>query len=111
MILFSGRSNPVLSQKISDYLSIPLGEVRITPFPDGEVMVKIEEDIRGKDVYIIQPTCSPVNESLTELLIFIDCARRASAKNITAVMPYFGYARQDRKDEGRTPITDRKSVV
>ena len=105
MILFSGRSNPALSQKISDYLGIPLGAVRITPFPDGEVMVKIEEDIRGRDVYIIQPTCPPVNESLTELLIFIDCARRASAKNITAVIPYFGYARQDRKDEGRTPIT------
>lgn len=105
MILFSGRSNPGLSQEIADYLKIPLGDVRITSFPDGEVMVKIEEDIRGRDVYIIQSTCPPVNESLAELLIFIDCVRRASAKKITAVIPYFGYARQDRKDEGRTPIT------
>ena len=105
MILFSGRSNMPLSQKIADYLGAPLGRVRIEPFPDGELMIKLEEDIRGRDVFIIQPTCQPVNESLMELLIFIDCARRASAERITAVIPYFGYARQDRKDEGRTPIT------
>ncbi len=105
MILFSGRSNMPLSRKIADYLGAPLGRVRIEPFPDGELMIKLEEDIRGRDVFIIQPTCQPVNESLMELLIFIDCARRASAERITAVMPYFGYARQDRKDEGRTPIT------
>jgi ribose-phosphate pyrophosphokinase len=94
-----------LSQKIADYLDIPLSRVRIEPFPDGELMIKLEEDIRGQDVFIIQPICQPVNESLMELLIFIDCARRASAERITAVIPYFGYARQDRKDEGRTPIT------
>ena len=105
MILFSGRSNIPLSQKIADYLGVPLGKVRIDPFPDGELMIKLENDIRGQDVFIIQPTCQPVNESLMELLIFIDCARRASAERITAVIPYFGYARQDRKDEGRTPIT------
>ena len=103
--LFSGRSNPRLSQAISEYLGMGLGRVTITPFPDGEIMVKLDEDVRGRDVFIIQPTCTPVNESLMELLIFIDCARRASAERITAVIPYFGYARQDRKDEGRVPIT------
>ena len=103
--LFSGRANPALSKSISEYLGMPLGKVTITPFPDGELMVKLDEDVRGRDVFIIQPTCAPVNESLMELLIFIDCARRASAERITAVIPYFGYARQDRKDEGRTPIT------
>jgi len=103
--IFSGRANPQLARKISDYLGIPLGEVKITPFPDGEVMIKLEEDVRGRDIFIIQSTCAPVNEHLVELLIFIDCARRASAERITAVMPYFGYARQDRKDEGRVPIT------
>ena len=103
--LFSGRANPFLSQKISDYLGISLGAAKISTFPDGELLVKLEEDVRGRDVFIIQPTCDPVNESLMELLIFIDCARRASAERITTVMPYFGYARQDRKDEGRVPIT------
>jgi ribose-phosphate pyrophosphokinase len=103
--IFSGRANPPLSRKISDYLGLPLGAVSIEPFPDGELMVKLEEDVRGRDVFIIQPTSAPVNESLMELLIFIDCARRASAERITAVIPYFGYARQDRKDEGRVPIT------
>jgi len=103
--IFCGRANPALAQRISDYLNMPLGEVSITPFPDGEILVRLEEDIRGRDVYIIQPTCSPVNESLMELLIFLDCARRASADRITAVIPYFGYARQDRKDAGRVPIT------
>jgi ribose-phosphate pyrophosphokinase len=103
--LFSGRANPLLAQKISDYLGIPLGTVKIAPFPDGEMLIKIEEDVRGRDVFVIQSTCAPVNESLMELLIFIDCARRASAERVTAVIPYFGYARQDRKDEGRVPIT------
>jgi len=103
--IFGGRSNPALSQKISDYLGIPLGSAKITPFPDGELLVKLEEDVRGRDVFIIQSTCYPANESIMELLIFIDCARRASADRVTAVIPYFGYARQDRKDEGRTPIT------
>lgn len=103
--IFSGRSNPQLAQKISDYLGIPLGKAKIQAFPDSELMVKVEEDVRGRDVFIIQPTCHPVNDHLMELLIFVDCLRRASAERITAVMPYFGYARQDRKDEGRTPIT------
>ena len=103
--IFSGRANMPLSQKISDYLGIPLGKVKISSFPDGELMIKLEEDIRGRDVFIIQPTCEPVNDNLIELLVFVDCARRASAERITAVIPYFGYARQDRKDEGRVPIT------
>ncbi len=105
MKIFSGQANPMLSQKISDYLGMPLGAVKFQEFPDGELMVKIEEDVRGKDVFMIQPTCTPVCKTLMELLIFIDCARRASAERITAVVPYFGYARQDRKDEGRVPIT------
>ena len=105
MILFSGRSNLPLSQKVADYLGVTLGQANISNFPDGEVKIKLDEDIRGRDVFILQSTCQPVNESLMELLIFIDCARRASAERVTAVIPYFGYARQDRKDEGRTPIT------
>ena len=103
--LFSGRANLPLAHKISDYLGVALGSAKIQSFPDGELLVKLEEDVRGRDVYVIQPTCYPVNEHLMELLIFIDCARRASAQRVTAVMPYFGYARQDRKDEGRVPIT------
>lgn len=103
--LFAGRANPPLANRISDYLGIPLGNVKFNDFPDGELLVKIEEDVRGRDVFIIQPTCRPVHDTLMELLIFIDCARRASAARITAVIPYYGYARQDRKDEGRVPIT------
>jgi ribose-phosphate pyrophosphokinase len=103
--VFSGRANPELAQRVCDYLDLPLGTITIGNFPDGEVHCKIEEDVRGRDVFIIQPTCSPVNESLMELLILIDSFRRASAERITAVIPYFGYARQDRKDEGRVPIT------
>ncbi len=103
--LFSGRAHPDLSKRVSEYLNVPLGQVSISPFPDGELLVKLEEDVRGRDVYIIQPTCQPVNETLMELLIFLDCARRASAARVTAVIPYFGYARQDRKDAGRVPIT------
>ena len=103
--IFSGRANPDLGRKICDYLGIPLGKIAIGNFPDGEIACKIEEDIRGRDVFLIQPTSPPVNETLMELLIMIDCCKRASAERITAVMPYFGYARQDRKDEGRVPIT------
>ncbi len=105
--LFTGRANPELAQKICDYLQIPLGRGRTELFNDGECIVKIDEDVRGKDCFIIQPTCHPVNGNLMELFIWIDCLRRASARRITAVIPYFGYARQDRKDEGRTPITAR----
>ena len=103
--LFSGRANEPLAGAISDYLGTPPGKVTIEAFPDGELFIRLEDDVRGKDVFIVQPTCTPVNDALMELLIFIDCARRASAERITAVVPYFGYARQDRKDEGRTPIT------
>lgn len=103
--VFAGRKHPDLAKRISEYLGVPLGQRTIEPFPDGELHVKFDEDVRGRDLFIVQPTCQPVNESLMELLILIDCARRASAKRITAVAPYFGYARQDRKEEGRVPIT------
>ena len=103
--LFAGRANEKLAAKISDYLDIPLGRGRTELFPDGELMVKVEEDVRGRDCFIVQPTSHPVNAHLMELMIWIDCLKRASASRVTAVIPYFGYARQDRKDEGRTPIT------
>ncbi len=103
--LFGGRANPELARQMADYLGIPLGRMAIGNFPDGEISCKVEEDVRGRDVFIIQPTCPPVNENLLELLIMIDSFMRASAGRITAVIPYFGYARQDRKDEGRVPIT------
>jgi ribose-phosphate pyrophosphokinase len=105
MKVFSGRAHPELARRICDYLGVPLGTMTITNFPDTEIYCKIEEDVRGRDVFIVQPTCPPVNEHLMELLIMIDSFKRASAGNITAVMPYYGYARQDRKDEGRVPIT------
>src|SRR5450432_322878 len=103
--VFTGRANPVLAQKICDYLQIPMGRGKTELFPDGELLVKVDEDVRGRDCFIIQPTCHPVNANLMELFIWIDTLKRASAGRVTAVMPYFGYARQDRKDEGRTPIT------
>jgi ribose-phosphate pyrophosphokinase len=103
--VFTGRANPQLAQKICDYLQIPLGRGRTELFPDGELIVKVEEDVRGRDCFIIQPTSHPINAHLMELMIWIDCLKRASADRVTAVIPYFGYARQDRKDEGRTPIT------
>jgi len=103
--LFTGRASPELAQKVSDYLQIPLGRGRTELFPDSELMVKVEEDVRGRDCFVMQSTCHTVNAHLMELFIWIDCLRRASASRVTAVIPYFGYARQDRKDEGRTPIT------
>lgn len=103
--VFSGRANPALAQQICHYLGIAQGILSVGNFPDGETQVKIEEDVRGQDVFIIQPTCPPVNDNLMELLILIESFKRASANRITAVIPYFGYARQDRKDEGRVPIT------
>ncbi len=103
--VFSGTANPELAQKICKYLQVPLGNCVVKRFSDGEVFVEIKEHIRGSDVFIIQPTCPPVNENLVELLIMIDAARRASARRITAVMPYYGYARQDRKTAPRTPIS------
>jgi ribose-phosphate pyrophosphokinase len=105
--LFACRANPVLAEKVCDYLDIPLGRGRTELFPDGEVIVKVEEDVRGRDCFVVQPTSHPVNAHLMELMIWIDCLKRASASRVTAVIPYFGYARQDRKDEGRTPITGK----
>jgi ribose-phosphate pyrophosphokinase len=105
MKLFTGRAHPGLAKKICEYLGLPLGRALMGNFPDGEISCKIDEDVRGRDVYLVQPTCPPVNENLMELLIMIESFKRASAERITAVMPYFGYARQDRKDEGRVPIT------
>ncbi len=102
--IFSGRANLGLANKICDFLNLSLGDCALITFPDGELHCKIE-DVRGRDVYLIQPTCPPVNDHLMELLIMIDTCKRASAERITAVIPYFGYARQDRKDEGRVPIT------
>ena len=103
--LFGGRAHPELTKKVCEYLGLPQGGLMTGNFPDGEIACKIEEDVRGRDIFIIQPTCPPVNETLMELLILIECFRRASAERITAVVPYFAYARQDRKDEGRVPIT------
>jgi len=103
--VFTGRANPQLAQRITEYLGIKLGDMEISSFSDGETYVKINENIRGRDVFLIQPTHPPVNENLMELLIMIDACLRASAKRITAVVPYYGYARQDRKDRPRVPIT------
>jgi ribose-phosphate pyrophosphokinase len=103
--IFSGRANLDLAKRICAYLGLPPGKISIGNFPDGEISCKIDEDIRGRDIFIIQPTCPPVNENIMELLIMIDSFKRASAYRVTAVMPYFGYARQDRKDAGRVPIT------
>jgi ribose-phosphate pyrophosphokinase len=103
--IFSGSSNPALASDVCKYLGIPLGGAKIGKFPDGEKTIRVEDDVRGRDCFVVQSTCEPVDEHLVELLIFLDCLRRASASRITAVIPYFGYARQDRKDEGRVPIT------
>ena len=103
--IFSGRANPELARQICGYLGLPVGAITIGKFPDSEIYCKVEEDIRGRDIFLVQPTCPPVNDSLMELLVIIDSFKRASAERITAVIPYYGYARQDRKDEGRVPIT------
>ena len=103
--IFSGRSNPSLARDMCSHLNLPLSEISLANFPDSEISCKVDEDVRGREVFLVQSTCPPVNETLMELLIMIDSCRRASAENITAVIPYFGYARQDRKDEGRVPIT------
>jgi ribose-phosphate pyrophosphokinase len=105
MKIFTGTANPALAQKIAKCLNIQLGSVEIVRFPDGETHVKYLENVRGQDVFIVQPICRPPNEMLMELLIMIDTASRASAARITAVIPFFGYARQDRKDQPRVPIT------
>jgi ribose-phosphate pyrophosphokinase len=103
--VFCGRASRELTEKICRHLDLPLGQGHTDMFPDGEIIVKLEEDVRGRDCFVVQSTYHPVNAHLMELLIFIDCLKRASARRITAVIPYFGYARQDRKDEGRVPIT------
>ncbi len=103
--IFSGNANPALAKRIAKFLKVPLGDALVTTFSEGEIRVKINEDVRGRDVFIVQPTCPPSNNNLMELLIMIDAMKRASARRITAVIPYFGYARQDRKDQPRVPIT------
>ena len=103
--IFTGNANPELSGEICSHLDIPLGQALVTTFSDGEIRVEIGENVRGRDVFLIQPTCPPANHNLMELLIMIDAVKRASARRITAVMPYFGYARQDRKVAPRVPIT------
>src|SRR5690242_13707434 len=103
--VFSGRANIPLAEKIAQCLGDPLGKITLGNFPDGEVSVKIDEDVRGRDIFLVQPTCPPVNDNLMELLIMLDSFKRASAARITAVLPYYGYARQDRKDVGRVPIS------
>jgi ribose-phosphate pyrophosphokinase len=105
MKVFSGSAHPTLAQRIADNVDVPLGDATVSSFPDGETFVKINENVRGRDVFIVQPTCPPTNQNLMELLIMVDAARRASAARITAVIPFFGYARQDRKDQPRVPIT------
>jgi len=105
LLLFAGNSNPGLAEKISHALSLPLGKISVTRFKDGECSVQIEENVRGADVFLMQSTCRPVNENLVELLVMIDAFKRASAGRITAVIPYFGYARQDRKERPRVPIS------
>lgn len=103
--IFTGNANTELAEEIAEYLGVPIGASSATHFSDGEVQVRINESVRGADVFVIQPTCTPVNENLMELLIMIDALRRASARRITAVLPYYGYARQDRKTRARDPIT------
>jgi len=105
LVVFGGTASMDLTGRICRYLNVEPGHATVSPFPDGETLVKVDDDVRGKDCFVVQSTCPPVNSNLMQLLIFIDCLRRASAKRITAVIPYYGYARQDRKATGRTPIT------
>ena len=105
--VFSGNAHPALSAEICEHLGVPLGAIRLGRFSDGEVRCQILENVRGADVFVIQPTCRPVNDNLVELLVMLDALRRASAERITTVIPYYGYARQDRKDRPRVPITSK----
>jgi ribose-phosphate pyrophosphokinase len=105
--VFSGNGHPALAQAVCDYLRLPMGQWRLTRFSDGEVYCQILENVRGTDVFVIQPTCHPVNENIMELLIAVDALKRSSADRITAVVPYYGYARQDRKDKPRVPISSK----
>ncbi|MSQ95233.1 MAG: ribose-phosphate pyrophosphokinase [Gemmataceae bacterium] len=103
--VFSGRANVPLAEKIAEHIGDPLGKIELKDFPDGEFWARIDEDVRGRDVFVVQSTCHPVNQNLMELLIMLDSFKRASAARITVVLPYYGYARQDRKAEGRVPIS------
>ena len=105
--VFSGNANPELAQEIAEYLGVHIADSKVKTFSDGEISVAIDESVRGVDVYIVQPTCAPVNDYLMELLIMIDAVRRASAARVNAVIPYYGYARQDRKTRARDPITSK----
>ena len=105
MAIFAGNSNPGLAQKICDYLSLPLGGAEVKTFSDGEIQIEIHENVRLKDIFVVQSTCSPVNDNLVELLLMIDAFNRSSANKITAVIPYYGYARQDKKVAPRVPIS------
>ena len=105
--IFTGNSNKPLASEICDYLEVPLGDAVVTTFPDNESFVRFNENIRGMDVFLVQSTCSPANHNVMELLIMIDAAKRASAARVTAVLPFFGYSRQDRKDQPRVPITSK----
>jgi len=103
--VFAGRNSRALTQRICDHLNVAMGMVQTIIFPDGELIVKLEDDVRGRDVFVVISTSEPVNDNFMELFIFLDCLKRASAARVTVVMPYFGYGRQDRKDSGRVPIT------
>ena len=105
--VFSGTANVPLAEKVCEYMGMSVSSSAISSFPDGEILVRVEDDVRGCDCFVMQPSCPPVNDNLMQLLVFLDCLHRASARRITAVLPYFGYARQDRKSEGRTPITGK----
>ena len=103
--LFSGSANPEFATKVAEYLGMTVSNAKLNKFSDGEISVQITESVRGQDVFIIQPTCAPTNDNLMELLIMVDALKRSSAKSISAVIPYYGYARQDRKAAPRVPIT------
>ncbi len=105
LAIFTGNSNPMLAQKICNYLSVPLGGAKVKTFSDGEIQIEINENVRMKDIFVVQSTCSPVNDNLVELLLMIDAFNRSSARKITAVIPYYGYARQDKKVAPRVPIS------
>ena len=105
-LLFTGNANPALAQEIANHLGLPLGQAAVGRFSDGEVSVEIQQNVRGREVFVVQPTCAPTNEHLMELCIMVDALKRASARRITAVIPYFGYARQDRRPRStRVPIS------
>jgi len=105
LAIFSGNSNPVLAKKICDYLNLPMGNAKVKTFSDGEIQIEIDENVRSKDIFLIQSTCEPVNNNLVELLLMLDAFKRSSASRITAVIPYYGYARQDKKVVPRVPIS------